>query len=77
MSTAHHVRAPSRKEESNYDLAILSAAILLTGFTRVEVLVVVQISRSFLATELTTLLTTLLTASVLATLLAPLSTTSR
>ena len=31
MSTAHDVRAQSRKEESNYELAILAAASLSAG----------------------------------------------
>jgi hypothetical protein len=69
MSTAHYVRAQQKRREFEYRLAILSAAILSTGSISVEILIVVQISRPFLAT--------LLSTSLLATLLANLTTTSR
>ena len=41
MSTAHYVRAQSRKEESNYELAILAAASLSAGLciTSAEIVV--------------------------------------
>ena len=79
MSTAHTSVLKAEKKRVVYQLAILSAAILSaailsSGFTGIELFVVVQIFRSFLATELTTLLTTTLLATLL---LTYLTTTSR
>jgi len=70
MSTAHDVRAQSRKEESTYDLAILaaslSALLCIAGaeiviFQIAFVLTLTKIALLLAATVATSLLTTLLT----------------
>ena len=70
MSTAHDVRAQSRKEESNYDLAILaaaslSAALCIAGaeivvFHIVLILTTSKIALLLVATIATSMLVTLL-----------------
>ena len=61
MSTAHDVRAQSRKEESNYELAILAAAILSASLCIAGAEIVVF--------HIAPILSTMLATSLLATLL--------
>jgi hypothetical protein len=69
MSTAHDVRAQSRKEESDYDLAIL-AACLSAGLCVTSADIVVFHIAFILATTVIGLLLAAVPASLLATLLA-------
>jgi hypothetical protein len=75
MSTAHHVRAQSRKEESNYDLTILAAASLSTSAScvSVEIFVVLHVSSVLATTVVGLLLATTTATSLLTTLLAAAS----
>jgi hypothetical protein len=64
MSTAHDVRAQSRKEESNYELAILSAASLSAALCIAGAeIVVFQIALILFTTSLLTTLLALAGAS--------------
>jgi hypothetical protein len=71
MSTAHDVRAQSRKEESNYELAILaaslSAGLCIAGaeivIFQIALVLTLLLAATVAARMLTTLLTTLASAS--------------
>jgi hypothetical protein len=70
MSTAHYVRAQSRKEESNYELAILAAASLSAGLCIAGAEIVVFHIVLVLATTKVTFLAATIATSMLTTLLA-------